>query len=154
MDAPELEASVRELADKEAIRDLARLYAHHVWQLEIDALVDLFAEDGEMDTSLEEPIRGRKALRELFQRLVDDDQADLQPFVHNHVVKLAGDRASGTAYVDLRSVRDGRSMMGSGYYSDRYVREGGRWKFQSRRLTLRFFVPLHDGWAESNPPGD
>ena len=152
MDAPELAATVRQLADKEAIRNLARLYAHHVWQLDIDALVDLFADDGEMDTSLEEPIRGRAALREAFQRLVDDNQADLQPFVHNHVVEIDGDRASGTAYIDLRSIRDGRSMLGSGYYSDQYVREEGAWKFQSRRLTLRFFVPLHEGWAESGSP--
>ena len=154
MDAPDLEALVRELADKEAIRDLARRYAHHVWQLEVDALVDLFAEDGEMDTSLEEPIRGRPALREAFQRLVDDDEADLQPFVHNHVIELDGDRARGTAYIDLRSVREGRSMLGSGYYRDRYVRQGDAWKFQSRGLVLRFFVPLHDGWAEGEAAED
>ncbi len=149
MESVELEATIRALADKEAIRDLARLYAHHVWQLEVEPLVDLFTEDGEMDTSLEEPIRGREALREVFQRLVNDDQADLQPFVHNHVIELDGDRAKGTAYIDLRSIRDGRSMLGSGYYLDEYVREGSAWKIKSRRLVLRFFVPLHDGWAEA-----
>ena len=154
MDTLELGAAVRALSDKEAIRDLARRYAHHVWQLEVGQLVDLFADDGEMDTSLEAPIRGREALGAAFQRLVDDDQADLQPFVHNHVIDLDGDRASGTAYVDLRSVRDGRSMLGSGYYQDRYVRQGETWKFQSRSLTLRFFVPFLDGWAEAKESVD
>lgn len=62
MDTPEALTALRDLVDKEAIRDLARRYAHHVWQLEVDALVDLFAEDGEMDTSLEEPIRGGERL--------------------------------------------------------------------------------------------
>ncbi len=147
MDTNALETTLRSLSDKEAIRDLARLYAHHVWQRNLESLVELFVEDGEMDTSLEEPIRGRKALREAFQRLVEDDQADLQPFVHNHVVELDGDKASGTAYVDLRSIRDGQSMLGSGFYRDQYVRQGGEWKFESRRLELRFFVPLHQGWA-------
>jgi ketosteroid isomerase-like protein len=154
METSQLEATLRTLADKEAIRDLARRYAHHVWQMEVGPLVDLFVEDGEMDTSLETPIRGRDALREAFQRLVDDDQSDLQPFVHNHVIDLDGDRATGTAYIDLRSVREGRSMLGSGYYQDRYVRQGEVWKFQSRALVLRFFVPLHDGWAEANSQGD
>ncbi len=154
MDTPEALSALRDLVDKEAIRDLARRYAHHVWQLEVEALVDLFAEDGEMDTSLEEPIRGREALREAFQRLVEDNQADLQPFVHNHVIELDGDRARGNAYVDLRSVQDGRSMLGSGYYRDEYVRQGEGWKFQSRSLVLRFFVPHLDGWAETQPPGD
>jgi len=144
----DLEAIVRELADKEAIRDLARRYAHLVWHKRTRELAELFAEDGWMDTSLEDPIRGRAALAEAFERLVGGD-ADFQPFVHNHVVDLAGDRGTGTAYVDLRSIQDGRSMIGSGYYEDEYVRTAEGWKLQSRRLTLRFLVPLEEGWASS-----
>ncbi len=149
MTAAQIEATVRELADKEAIRDLARRYAHHVWHKDVAAIVDLFVADGVMDTSLEAPIRGRASLLEAFERLVAGDDKDFQPFVHNHVVDLDGDTASGTAYVDLRSIQDGRSMIGSGYYQDRYVREGERWKFQARGFVLRFLVPLLDGWAES-----
>lgn len=140
-----LEAIVRELADKESIRELAYRYVHHVWRQDAAAVADLFAEDGEMDTSLEEPIRGRPALRSAFVRLLDG--ADLQPFVHNHLIEIDGDTASGICYIDLRAVRDGKSMMGSGFYTDRYVRVGGRWKFKSRALTLRHFVPLEEGWA-------
>ncbi len=145
MNRSDLESVVRELADKEAIRDLTYRYAHHVWQGDAAATAELFAEKGEMDTSLEEPIRGRAALKHAFERLIDG--ADLQPFVHNHLIDLDGDTASGVCYIDLRSVRDGKSMMGSGYYTDRYVRVDGQWKFQSRALTLRHFVPLEDGWA-------
>ncbi len=146
MSQDELAATVRMLSDKEAIRDLARLYAHHVWERDIAAVVDLFAEDGEMDTSLEAPIRGRAALLEAFQRLVGN--ADFQPFVHNHVIDLNGDTASGTCYVDLRATQEGRSMIGSGVYHDRYVRTGEGWRIQSRGLELRFLVPLDEGWAE------
>lgn len=148
MSQDELAATVRRLADKEAIRDLARLYAHHVWERDIAAVVDLFAEDGEMDTSLEAPIRGRAALLEAFQRLVGN--ADFQPFVHNHVIELNGDTASGTCYVDLRATQEGRSMIGSGVYHDRYVRKAEGWKIQSRGLELRFLVPLDEGWAETS----
>ena len=148
MSQDELAATVRMLADKEAIRDLARLYAHHVWERDIAAVVDLFAEDGEMDTSLEAPIRGRAALLEAFQRLVGN--ADFQPFVHNHVIDLNGDTASGTCYVDLRATQEGRSMIGSGVYHDRYVRTAEGWKIQSRGLELRFLVPLDEGWAETS----
>ncbi len=142
-----LETIVRELADKEAIRELTYRYVHHVWHLDAAATAALFTDDGEMDTSLEEPIRGHAALREAFERLIDG--ADLQPFVHNHIIDLDGDSASGVCYIDLRSVRDGKSMMGSGYYTDRYVRVDGQWKFKSRALTLRHFVALEDGWAGS-----
>ncbi len=46
-----IEASLRELLDREQIRDLARLYAHHVWRKEVSAAIELFTEDGEMDSA-------------------------------------------------------------------------------------------------------
>ena len=50
MGTTNIEAAVRELADGEAIRDLARRYAHYVWQKDVAAAIELFTEDGEMDT--------------------------------------------------------------------------------------------------------
>ena len=38
-------------------------------------------------------------------------------------------------------------MIGAGWYDDRYVRTPAGWRFQARKITLRFFVPLADGWA-------
>jgi ketosteroid isomerase-like protein len=145
MSNEELTRVVGELADKDAIRDLARLYAHHVWHQDADSITNLFTDDGQMDTSLEPPIKGRAALAAAFQRLIGN--TDFQPFVHNHVVELNGDEASGTCYVDLRAIQDGKSMIGSGFYRDCYVRIDGSWKFRSRSLELRFFVPLEDGWV-------
>jgi ketosteroid isomerase-like protein len=136
---------LRELADREAIRDLARRYAHYVWQKKIAAAVDLFSEDGEMDTGEAPPLRGRAALLEAYQRMLGD--ARFQPFVHNHVIDLAGDEASGICYLDLRAVQEGRSMIGSGYYEDRYRRVAGEWKFQSRKLQMDWLVPLDEGWV-------
>jgi len=140
--------TLRELTDREAIRDLARRYAHYVWQKKIAAAVDLFSEDGEMDTGEAPPLRGRAALLEAYQRMLGD--ARFQPFVHNHVIDLNGDTASGTCYVDLRATQEGRSMIGSGVYHDRYVRTAEGWKIQSRGLVLRFLVPLDEGWAETS----
>ncbi|MBW2237117.1 MAG: nuclear transport factor 2 family protein [Deltaproteobacteria bacterium] len=139
------DSMLRELADREAIRDLARRYAHYVWQKKIAAAVDLFTEDGEMDTGEAPPLRGRAALLEAYQRMLGD--ARFQPFVHNHVIDLAGDEASGICYLDLRAVQEGRSMIGSGYYEDRYRRVAGEWKFQSRKLQMDYLVPLDEGWA-------
>ena len=137
--------TLRELTDREAIRDLARRYAHCVWQKQIAAAVELFTEDGEMDTGEAPPLRGRAALLEAYQRMLGD--ARFQPFVHNHVIDLAGDEASGICYLDLRAVQEGRSMIGSGYYEDRYRRMAGEWKFQSRKLQMDWLVPLDEGWA-------
>lgn len=54
--------AVRELADLEAIRALVHRYAHCAWREDAAAAVDLFAEDGEMDTGDRPVIRGRQAL--------------------------------------------------------------------------------------------
>lgn len=135
---------LRQLADKEEIRDLARRYADCVWRCDAAGAVALFSEDGEMDVGLGAPLKGRAALLEGYRGML---RSDLQPFVHNHVVELSGDTASGRCYLDLRATVDGRSMLGSGRYDDVYVRTSGGWKFRSRKLDMRFFVPLSEGWA-------
>jgi ketosteroid isomerase-like protein len=149
MTTTSIEATVRALADKEAIRDLARRYAHCVWQKDVDGAVALFTEDGEMDTGDRPPIRGRAALGEEYARMITGPQ--FQPFVHNHLVELGGDTASGVCYLDVRAAVDGKSMIGAGYYEDRYVRVGGGWRFRARKLTLSWFVPLSEGWAVRRP---
>ena len=149
MTQPSMEELVRALADKEAIRDLARRYADCIWRRDIRGAVGLFAEDGVMDPGTGAPIAGRAALLEAYEGMLT---GDLQPFVHNHVIELGGDRASGRCYLDLRATREWVSMMGSGYYDDVYVRTAEGWKFQSRRLNMRFFAPLLEGWAEAAAP--
>lgn len=135
------------LEDVEAIRDLARRYAHHVWQNEVEKLAGLFAEDGEMDPGTRPPIRGRAALDTGFREMLTTGSVFL-PFVQQHVVDVAGDTATGTCYIDLRAEVGGKSMIGAGWYDDRYVRTADGWRIQSRKLTLRFFVPLDEGWAK------
>jgi len=147
MASASIEAGLRELTDREAIRDLARRYAHHVWRKEVPEAIGLFTDDGEMDTGDAPVIRGREALIASYERMLGD--AEFHPFVHNHVIDVRGDTATGTCYLDLRASQAGRSMIGAGYYDDRYVRVDGTWKFRSRKLTLCYLVPLREGWAES-----
>ncbi len=141
------DATIRDLADAEAIRDLARRYAHYVWQNDLAALAELFAEDGEMDPGTRPPIRGRPALLAAFREMLTTG-AVFRPFVQQHVVDLAGDAATGTCYVDLRADVGGKSMIGAGWYDDRYVRTPEGWRFRSRRIQLSFFVPLSEGWVK------
>ena len=101
-----------------------------------------------MDTGERAVIQGREALLASYREMVGN--AQFQPFVHNHVVEVAGDEATGTCYLDLRAIQDGQSMIGSGYYEDRYARVDGAWKFRKRKLILSYLVPLAQGWAEAS----
>jgi hypothetical protein len=144
--AGSVEAVVGELSDREAIRELTHRYAHCVWRKEIAGAVELFTEDGEMNTGDRPVIKGRKALLESYHEIFGG--ADFHPFVHDHLISIQGDRATGTCHLDLRATIDGESMIGAGYYDDEYVRVGGKWKFRARKLTMSYLVPLREGWAE------
>lgn len=140
-------AALRRLVDLESIRDLARRYAHHVWQGQPLEAVALFARDGVMDLGADGRIEGIGQLRAVYGEKVGGDML-LQPYVHNHVVTIEedGNHASGVCYLDLRCRRDGESLIGAGFYEDRYLREDGVWKFASRRLKLDYLVPAGANW--------
>ncbi len=140
---------VRRLQDLEAIRDLARLYAHCVWTRDVPGAVALFTADGVMDPGNQPPIHGREALLASYQKMLG--ASIFQPFVHNHVIRLDGERATGVCYLDLRATVDGRSLIGSGHYDDLYAREDGHWKFRSRKLSMDYLVPINKGWAPQTP---
>ena len=150
MDGEKLEAALRALADREAIRGLTDRYAHCVWTKDAAAIAALFVEDGVMDTGDGRPLKGRETITKVYQRVFARNE--FQPFVHNHLITLAGDSASGTCYLDLRGTVDGKRMIGAGHYDDRYVRVDGEWKFLSRRLAMRFLVPLNEGSAQAGEP--
>lgn len=131
---------LRELADREAIRDLARRYADCVWRQAVEEAVDLFADDGVMDMGDRPLIVGRAALLESYGAAITGEP--FYPFVHNHVIDLDGDRASGRCYLDLRCTIGGQAMAGVGFYEDKYVRLAAGWRFASRRLHMNYLVPV------------
>ncbi len=129
-----------ELADREAIRELVNQYAHQVWRNDIPAIAALFAEDGVMDTDTQGVIQGRDAIARDYKRLLADNV--FRPFVHNHIIDLDGNEATGTVYLDLRATVDGVDQLGAGFYNDQYARVDGEWKFSSRKLNLVSMVPM------------
>jgi ketosteroid isomerase-like protein len=137
--------AIRELADREAIRELVSRYAHCVWRRDALGAAALFTDDGEMDTGDGRILKGRAAIMQAYEPAFA--RMDLQPFVHDHLIELEGDAATGLCHLDLRAVVGGRSMIGAGVYEDEYMRGPEGWRFRSRRLTMKFFVPLEDGWS-------
>jgi uncharacterized protein (TIGR02246 family) len=148
MDETAIARTVRDLADREEIRNLARRYAHCIWQGDLEGAVALFADDGEMDMD-GRVIKGKPALADAYRSAL---QGTFHPFVHNHLVEVKGDTAKGTCYLDVRATIQGKAMIGSGFYLDRYVRAGGTWRFAARKLTINYLVPIAEGWA-GPPPG-
>lgn len=138
-----LDPQLQALVDVEAIRDLARDYAHWVWKGDAERAVDLFLDEGVMDMGDRDPLVGRDAMLASYRATFE--ASSFRPMVHQHVVTLAGDTATGTCYLDLKCSVEGVAMQGYGYYDDEYERTEAGWKFRKRALNMLRYVPDRDG---------
>ena len=142
------EQQLKELIDREQIRELTARYAHRV--AHGVSIADLFTDDGAFILRYPgRPVRetrGRAALDKLFTASAANPARPL-PMIHNHLVRINGDQAIGICSNELRMTEDGKSMIGSGYYEDQLRRESGHWRFVVRDMTFIHWVPIQQGWA-------
>jgi hypothetical protein len=144
---------LQELQDREEIRELISKYAHRVAHGITTS--DLYVEDGTFIVRFPgRPVsetKGRDAIEALSASFDSGTRTreNPLPMIHNHVLKIRGDEAEGTCSNELRMSENGKSMIGSGYYRDRYRRENGRWWFVTRDMHFIHWVPIQQGWAKS-----
>jgi len=139
---------IRELQDKDAIRELTARYCWAVARSDLEAIVSLFCEDGSFVMN-DRAFDGREGIRQGYGAGMPDPSP--KPFIHNHVIELDGDRAKGRCAVEIRAVQDGEAYTAAGHYEDEYRRVDGEWKFARRRFEVYHWVPLRQGWGGSAP---
>jgi hypothetical protein len=143
-----LEQKVQELADREEIRELIAAYAHRV--AHGLPIANLFTDDGVfinvrpgLSTS---ESRGRAALETRFGPRGDETGNPL-PMIHNQIIQLDGEEGRGICSNELRLTENGRSIIASAWYEDRFRHENRHWLFAERKVTFFHWVPIHEGWA-------
>lgn len=140
---------LKELADREELRELIAIYAHRA-AMGV-SLADLFTDDGAFIIHIPgQPVaetRGRAALEKAYGDIANNPGAQL-PMIHNIVLQISGDAARGAASIELRGTQGGGNVIASGYYSDTFRREGTRWKFVTREVFFHHFTTLEKGWAK------
>jgi hypothetical protein len=148
-----LEQKVQELIDREELRELISRYAHCV--AHGVSVADLYTDDGVYILR----IPGRPAQEQHGRDQLVKHYAQLEvlsdpplPMIHNYLLTISGDGAVGICSNEVRMVEKGQSMIGSGYYQDKFRRENGRWKFVVRDATFIHWVPIQQGWASSREP--
>lgn len=134
---------VQELIAREEIRELVAAYAQLADSGRFDALLDLFADDATLEAG-DFPATGRDALRQFFAGTGRSlAAATTRPLIRHHVsnlrIALQGpDAATGSCYFFVVTERGPDHW---GRYRDRYVRTGGRWRFQQRTVRTDGFAP-------------
>lgn len=128
----------REIAAREAIRDLSARYCDCIWRKDVDGLVSLFADDGTFRVEgleVEASSHGHAQLRKVYEKALDE--LDPRLFIHSQIADLlSANRATGRCYVEVFSAKYGMERVGLGYYEDQYSKIGDKWKFTSRRYFL------------------
>ena len=140
----QLEARLADLADREAIRELTSDYCQRVQRGDVEAVVELFCEDGSIE--MEDTVtRGHEQLRSSYREALAEMTP--KPFIHNHVIELDGLSARGICSVEIRLVQDGRAYDAAGHYHDDYRKLDGHWRFQRRVLIIYYWCPTTEGWV-------
>jgi ketosteroid isomerase-like protein len=144
---------MQEIMDREEIRELLGRYAHQTARgMNVSSL---YTDDGVFIVRIPgrpaQEIRGRAALSKIYGTMAEMPNPP-KPQIHNSLIAISGNDATGICSNEVRVVENGQSIIGSGYYEDTFRRENGRWKFVVRSATFFHWVPIQQGWAESNHP--
>jgi hypothetical protein len=118
--------------DRLSISQLPSLYALAVDTRDPALMMSLFAES---DVAHDPPALGYREMSGYTAALWGDLQESIL-FVTNHVIQLAGDRATGTVYCLCRFAQQGTWNEQAIRYDDSYVRTDTGWKFEVRRHLL------------------
>jgi ketosteroid isomerase-like protein len=140
-------ALLKELVDKEQIRDLVHRYC---WAVDKGTLSDVMALFHDPSTLILAPgkkYEGKAAVERWYDVYMANRMEVLRHLIHNQVIVLNGDTAASKSYFDAVGDLKGESIVVAGYYEDTLLRVQGEWKFTEKVIRLDFLVPVNEGWG-------
>jgi hypothetical protein len=160
MSSDELLMRLRQLEDREAIRDLHNQYcfiqdrghSSHA-EADVQAFLALCHPDVAWDNTPDgsRAHRGHDAVADYLRRLWKRFDSCMH-YVHNlSIVFATSDRARGRSSFDAVGDIGGEAFVAAGYYEDEYARTESGWKFLLHREVPFFFVKQKEGWAGAKP---
>lgn len=146
----QLEAKVQELEDLAAIRTLRFRFHECVNETRPEGMADLFSTEAELNYSHLGTVKGREKIVRFFQKGLSELVPFVKQYLHNHVVQVQGNSASGFSYLEATPVHKGESYVVAARFDDEYIKEDGTWRFKKVTLTPYFMMPLKEGWAQED----
>jgi len=130
---------LRALADRVEVEALRGEFTDAAMMRDYDRVAALFTPDGALrmpDVPAE--LQGWDEIR-AWGELVPDRLEFFVQTTHPGVIRLAGDTATGRAYMhEVIRLRDGRSVLNYAIYHDRYRRTPDGWRFTERVYEIRY----------------
>ena len=127
------------IADRVEIEALRGEYTDAAMMRDYDRMASLFTPDGALRMpNVPVELLGQEEIRGWGERVPAFVDYLVQT-THPGMIQLAGDTASGRAYLqELIRLRDGSSHLNYAIYHDRYQRTGDGWKFTERVYEIRY----------------
>lgn len=158
MSIDELAARIRVLEDIEEIKKLKARYCYLCDAglgdpRNRDELLSNFTDDARVDFGFGPASRfeGAEGLKIFFGQVVPESVSFCMHMVHNPIIDVRGDRATGTWYFEVpstNSATQGAEWM-AGTYEEEYRRENGRWKCAVMQAKWKYIAPYEQGWTQN-----
>lgn len=152
----DLEKAVRNLQAIEDIRKVQAKYSYFIDSSELDAVMDLFADDAIANFTGSDLI-GKAQIRTFFRDVVLTHSAMMRHLNTNPIIEVGGDTAAGQWYCFgpfTMKTKDGEAASWvQGKYTNEYVNVNGQWKFKKVMFKTTFSAPYAEGWAKARAAG-
>jgi uncharacterized protein (TIGR02246 family) len=133
------------------IRQLHARFVDAVFRKDANAFAENFAEQGEWKLAGLH-MRGRADIGATFAKLLGSC-ARVELLVGTPILEVGQGTAAGRVHVtELAKLVDGTAAMTIGVYYDRYVEEGGHWRFLWRHFALHYRGPVDLSAARVDSP--
>jgi uncharacterized protein (TIGR02246 family) len=121
--------------DEDQIRRTLSEYSQRCDDGRFEEWADLFTDDARFVLS-GQVTEGRDSIRTMMAAMMPPDRRG-QHVISNSLVDLDGDSATAsTDYLFVRPTSEGPTIVAAGRYRDRLVRDGNRWRFRERAITM------------------
>jgi len=161
--AAALEAQVRALELKlsrlqaiDVVENLQDAYGYYADMSMQDATSALFAEDATLEILGRGIFLGRDRIYEYMRRL--GAPTDGRLFTHMQLQPVINVSADGKqAFIRARlfemfGVNGSQAQWAEGTYENRFVLDGGQWKYQGLNGYQTFYTPYEQGWGKQSNP--
>jgi len=146
------------LDDEAAVLRLQHQYGYYFDRHDWDALVTLFAEQGNFEHGLQGVYVGRPSIRRALDQFGDGDLAPDE--IDDHIlfqtyVSVSPDGLRARARVDelgLRSTVGADAHWTQGIYENNFVKENGEWRIESLHYYPRLITDYAKGWGADAQP--
>jgi hypothetical protein len=151
---------IRELADREAIRELMYRYGRGVDTVNLEMVLSTFDDPSNLivqtGSGPQDRHEGRKAVEEFYKGRAAYNKTNrlIRHRYKNPLIELSGDTATASVYWDEIREENNTLIQGGGTYFDKLRRTDAGWKFSERLIRVAYRIKLARNTDEAIKAGD